>query len=306
MDSLNLKTLIEVVRTGSFSKAAENLYVTQSAVSRRIKSLEEEYGCPLLNRSGVTIKPTEAGKVVIAEARKILAIEENLVRQLENIDDRASMAFACTHPFGITHLPDILKCYMKRYSDLRDFKISFQMPYMALQGLQENKFDLIVIEHWELLDLSQYTTLSLPGDEMIFVSAPMLGLSRPVVAIDDLVQLRLYRRKEECCSWKYLTLNMQIAGRDVSEFTNTVIYDDLHVIIQSLMEGDGIALMSKDLVKKQIDEGTLCEHRVDGFNHHRKRSLIMKQLTAPNKAMSFFIDCTYASFNLETPPLLSQ
>lgn len=306
MDSLNLKSLIEVVRTGSFSKAAENLFVTQSAVSRRIKSLEEEYGCPLLDRSGVTMKPTEAGKLVIAEARKILAIEENLVRKLESRDHRDAINFACTHPFGITHLPDVLKRYMKRYSDLSDFKMSFQMPYVALQGLKDNRYDLIVIEHWALLDLSRFTALPLPGDEMIFVSSPVLGLSGPMVTIDELVRQRLYRRKEECCSWKYLTMNMEIAGRDVREFVNTVVFDDLHVIIESIKEGDGIALMSKDLVQKQIEEGTLCEHRVEGFNHHRKRSVIMKQPEVPNKAMRFLIDCIFASFDLETPALPSQ
>jgi LysR family transcriptional regulator, transcriptional activator of the cysJI operon len=303
MDSLNLKTLIEVVRTGSFSKAADNLFVTQSAVSRRIKCLEEEYGCPLLDRSGITVKPTGAGKLVIAEARKILAHEEKLIRQLKAIEEKPCMTFACTHPFGITYLPDVLKRYMKRYTDLKNFKISFEMPYKALQGLQENRFDFILIEHWELLDLSEFMTLSLPEDEMIFVSSPALGLSTPLISIDELVHQRLYRRKEECCSWKYLTLNMQIAGRDIGEFTQTVVYDDLHVIIQSLINGDGIALISKDLVQQHISEGTLCEHRVEGVNHRRKRSLILKDHAMPHTAMKVFIACIFASFGLEPPDI---
>lgn len=303
MESLNLKTLIEVVRTGSFSKAADNLFVTQSAVSRRIKYLEEEYGCPLLDRSGVAMEPTGAGKLVIAKARKILELEETLIQQLETIEEKPCATFACTRPFGIIHMPGILKRYMKKYADLKDFKISFEMPFKALKDLQENRFDMIVIEHWELLDLSRFRTLSLPEDEMIFVSSPVLGLSTPLISIDELLRQRLYRRKEDCCSWKYLALNMQIIGRDISEFTQTVIYDDLHVIIQSLMDGDGIAFISKDLVQQHISDGELCEHRLEGFNHRRMRSLVLNDSAMPHTAITYFIACIFASFGLEPPDI---
>lgn len=64
MELAYLKTLLEMVDTGSFSKAADNLYVTQSAVSRRIKFMEDQYGYPLLDRSGPNLLLTDAGTVV--------------------------------------------------------------------------------------------------------------------------------------------------------------------------------------------------------------------------------------------------
>lgn len=297
MDSLNLKSLIEVVKTGSFSKAAENLCVTQSAMSRRIRCLEEEYGCPLVDRCGVTVKPTPAGKLVMGEARKILSIEESLLRRLDEMEDDPSIAFACTHPFGISHLPKVLQRYTSKYSLLNNFKMTFDMPHRALQGLQEGAFDLIVIEHWELLDLSDFVAAALPGDEMIFVSSPRLGLDTPVARIDELIGHRLYRRKQECCSWRYLTSNMQMVGRDVSEFTNTVVYDDLHVIMESLVDGAGIALMSRDLVEKQIAAGTLVGHQVEGFNHSRMRSLLMRRDAPVSPAAQFLISSVFSAFD---------
>ena len=58
MELLYLKTLVEVVRTGSLSRAADILCVTQPAVSRRIKFLEDQYGYELLDRSGHRLRPS--------------------------------------------------------------------------------------------------------------------------------------------------------------------------------------------------------------------------------------------------------
>lgn len=303
MDSLNLKSLIEVARTGSFSKAAENLFVTQSAVSRRIKCIEEEFGCTLLDRSGVTTKPTAAGKVVISEAERILGIEENLLRRLEALEQNSAISFACTQPFGIVHLPGVLKGYTKKYSNLNNLKIAFEHPCKALEGLKEGAFDFIVIEHWDLLDQPGHLTLPLPEDEMVFVSSPKLGLPEGVVGIDELVRQRMYRRRKDCCFWKHLASSMQLAGRDVSEFSDTVTYDDLHVIMQSVIDGDGIALICRDLVKSQISEGLLREHQITGFNHRRKRTLIMAPHAARQPAINFFVSCIFSSFGADAPDL---
>ncbi|WP_284694728.1 LysR family transcriptional regulator [Geomonas sp. Red32] len=303
MDSLNLRSLIEVVRTGSFSKAAENLFVTQSAISRRIKCVEEECGHPLLDRSGPTIKPTAAGKIFIGEAEKILSLEENMLHRLDTLEHNPPIAFACTHPFGIAYLPDVLKRYTAKFPNLKNLKIAFKPPHLALDGLREGIFDFIVIEHWELLDLSGYATFPLPEGEMVFVSAPKLGLPPGTVTIDQLVKQRLYRRREDCCSWKHLAVSMQVAGHDVSEFTDTVTYDDLHVIVQSIVDGEGIALICRELVQAQIEAGVLCEHKVEGLDHRRKRTLVMNRQTVLTPGMKFLIASIFSSFGIEVPEL---
>ena len=70
METRYLKTLIAVVDCGSFSKASELLHITQSAVSQRIKFLEEHFGQQLLDRSGSKLVLTTAGGTVLLKARK--------------------------------------------------------------------------------------------------------------------------------------------------------------------------------------------------------------------------------------------
>ncbi|MBW2510418.1 MAG: LysR family transcriptional regulator, partial [Deltaproteobacteria bacterium] len=83
METRYLNTLIAAVETGTFSKAAESLHITQSAVSQRIKFLEEHFGQQLLDRSGQRLALTVAGQMVFNKARDILEKEKELLTCLQ-------------------------------------------------------------------------------------------------------------------------------------------------------------------------------------------------------------------------------
>ncbi|OGU10672.1 MAG: LysR family transcriptional regulator [Geobacteraceae bacterium GWC2_58_44] len=301
MESIYLKTLIEAVNTGSLSKAAEILCVTPSAASRRIKFLEDHYGYPLLDRSGPVLKPTQAGSLVLGKAKLLLEIEQELLHGLTEMDNKPRIAFCCTPAFGIAHLPAVLKEFMLHNADMNDLKFFFKMPNMVVEGLKEHLFDLAVIEHCACLDLKDFLTFPLPDDEMIFVSAPSLGIESAVADLDILVQQRLYSRNEGCCSKIFLDSNMQSIGRDSQEFRQIIIYDDLHLIIQAVLDGEGIAFISRSVVAKYLDDGSLRTHRVAGFRHNRKRTFVVSNAKPIDSNLTDFISCVFSAFSLPLP-----
>ncbi|HEY6007742.1 MAG TPA: LysR family transcriptional regulator [Geobacteraceae bacterium] len=298
MESGYLRTFFEVVRCGSFSKAADLLFVTQSAVSRRIKQLEERYGRRLIDRSGPVLKPTEAGWIVYENAWQMLELEKALDAQIQKLNERPTLAFACTRPFGIAYLPAALKRYMAKYEGKADFKLSFEMPPNALQGLRDGKYDLIVLEHWDDIDFTPFGAVGIGTDEMVFVSAPRLGLAAPEVSVDALVRHRLYRRREDCCSGKLLAHNMVAIGRDPGEFGKLLLFDDLHVIVESVLAGEGIAFISRSLVCNNLEDGSLREHRVAGFIHERQRTLAYRQQSDRNEALNYLVACILETFGI--------
>ena len=77
METRYLNTLVASVEAGTFSRAAELLHITQSAVSQRIKFLEEHFGQQLLDRSGQRLALTPSGQVVFAKAKDILEKSES-------------------------------------------------------------------------------------------------------------------------------------------------------------------------------------------------------------------------------------
>ena len=274
MESSYLKTLIEVARTGSLTKAAETLYITQSAVSRRVKFLEEQYGVPLLDRSGAVLTLTAAGQLVLGKARKILELERELQVKLDQLEEKKGLAFACTPAFAIVHLPEILRDFMLAQSECANLKFIPDLPGKIVAGLKNGLYELAVIEHCQCFDLSEFETAPLPGDEMVFAAAPALGLPGTEVTMDQLFAHTLYSRDEGCCSRTLLENNLRNQNRLTDEFRRIVVYDDLHFIIDALLRGQGVAFISTDLIRAHIETRRLKEYRVAGFTHQRKRTLI--------------------------------
>jgi DNA-binding transcriptional LysR family regulator len=85
---MNLRTLrafVEVVRQGGFSQAAEVVSLTQSSVSKAVKTLEEELGMPLLNRLGHKNELTAAGEIAYSRALMLLAEHTDLVAEINDL-----------------------------------------------------------------------------------------------------------------------------------------------------------------------------------------------------------------------------
>lgn len=91
MDTELLKTFLEVNRTRHFGKAADNLFVSQSAVSARIRQLEELVGTPLFTRDRNNIQPTPAGQKLIPHAERILNGWNRARQDLAQAEDNRAM-----------------------------------------------------------------------------------------------------------------------------------------------------------------------------------------------------------------------
>jgi DNA-binding transcriptional LysR family regulator len=85
MELRTLKAFVEVVRQGGFSEAAKVVFTTQSAVSKAVRQLEDEFGLPLLNRIGHRTTLTDAGEVVYRRAIAILAGRDDLLAELSEL-----------------------------------------------------------------------------------------------------------------------------------------------------------------------------------------------------------------------------
>ena len=290
MRSEYLRTLVESIATGSFSKAADNLFITQSAVSRRIKFLEEQYGYSLIDRSGPVLTATDAGRIVIEKAEKMLQLEYDLLNDLRVLSPRPGIIFCCTPSFGVAYLPAILKDFMLLKPDMSELKFFFEMPDKVVDGMRKGLYQVGVIEHNEDYDLAEFETFDLPGDDAIFVSSPQLALTDEEMTLEQLTCFDLYTRKEGCCSSKLLHYNMKKLGRDCADFNRVIYYDDLHMIIGSVLDGSGLAFVSRSVVDKLLTDGALRAHRVTGFEHAYKRTLIVNSASTSPPSLGYFIE----------------
>src|SRR4028118_700550 len=112
-----LRIFIAVVEHLHFTRAAEALYISQPAVSAAIQSLEEQYGVKLFHRIGRQIEITDAGKLLQAEAQKIIdqvSLTERGLRELNNLQ-RGELKLASSLTIGNYWLPDKISQFKREY-----------------------------------------------------------------------------------------------------------------------------------------------------------------------------------------------
>jgi len=308
METQYLRTLVVAAETGSFSKAAATLHLTQSAVSQRVKALEERYGHQLLDRSGPILRLTDVGRFVVERAQVILEKENQLVEELKNFNRKKRLSLCCTPTFGLGYLPGILNDFMLQNADVADIKFLFQTTEEAIRGLHDSEFDVAIIEHCDDFDLTPFHTVELPRDELVFISAPELGIkeSTDPIPLDYLLPFRLYTRQAGCSGNSLLMMNLQESGRDVEEFQSVFVSDDLRLIIESVRIGSGISFISRSLVESFLRDGTLRAHYVEGFRHHRSCTVVLPNRRRASdyvgSLLESFVDCVLAAVRQAKEP----
>ncbi|MDN3554777.1 LysR family transcriptional regulator [Halomonas maura] len=172
MDTQSLQAFLAVADTGSFSRAAEQLHLTQPAVSKRIAVLEGQIDARLFDRIGRRVALTEAGRLLLPRARQILVMVDDSRRALGNLEGRVagSLTLATSHHIGLHRLPPLLKTYTGRHPEVR-LDLHFLDSEQAYQGVLDGELEIAVVTLAPHPD-TQLEVVPVWVDRLCFVCAP--------------------------------------------------------------------------------------------------------------------------------------
>jgi len=121
MDLIKLKTFHTVARLGSFTRAAETLFLSQPAVSLQIKDLESDYGTPLLERVGRTVRLTPAGEALMPYVEAILHSAQSSHEAVQGIREAQAgrIRIGATSLTGVHMLPELMAEFKGRCPEVR-------------------------------------------------------------------------------------------------------------------------------------------------------------------------------------------
>ncbi|RKQ97228.1 DNA-binding transcriptional LysR family regulator [Kushneria sinocarnis] len=146
MDTQSLRAFLAVAEQGSFSLAAEQLHLTQPAVSKRVAVLESQIGARLFDRIGRHIGLTEAGHTLLPRARQILVMFDDTQRALANLHGEigGSLSLATSHHVGLHRLPPLLKAFTRDHPAVR-LDLRFLDSEQAYQEVLDGGLELAVV-----------------------------------------------------------------------------------------------------------------------------------------------------------------
>lgn len=146
MDLENLKAFYSVARCGSFSMAADELFLTQPAVSKRVANLEDSLGTVLFDRIGKSIQLTQAGRVLLPRAEAVLNQLEDARRALADLsgDVKGELHVATSHHVGLHKLPPVLRAFATQFPGV-NLKFEFLDSEVALERVLKGICELAVV-----------------------------------------------------------------------------------------------------------------------------------------------------------------
>ncbi|WP_122629279.1 LysR family transcriptional regulator [Lucifera butyrica] len=143
MDIRHLIYFAEVARCQSFTKASQTLHITQPSISKMIKTLEDELGVVLFDRSGKQVELTDAGKAVLNQSRQIIASMQNLTSELADVInlEKGNLVIGLPPMVGARFFPNAIGEFKKIYP-----RITIQLKEFGSkkieQGVEEGTLDI--------------------------------------------------------------------------------------------------------------------------------------------------------------------
>ena len=148
LDADQLKTFVAIADTGSFTRAAEIVFKTQSAVSMQMKRLEERVGRPLFGRDGRHAKLTEDGERLLDYARRIVRLNLECVASFTEADLKGRIRLGVPDDYADRYLPEILARFA-RSNPRTEVTVVCEPTPMLAERIGGGDIDLAIITHVE-------------------------------------------------------------------------------------------------------------------------------------------------------------
>src|SRR5213595_911461 len=211
MDFDQLETFIEVTRLSSFSRAAEKRFRTQPAISSQIRSLEEEIGAKLLDRSGGKVSLTAPGKLFLKYAEDTLDARKAVTTAIAETErvPRGEIVVGANEGTCLHILPEVFAEFKKLYPDV-GVQISRLERAKIMESIIDNSVDFGVVS--APVDDKRLTVVNIHRDELVIIAPPGHALCRlQQVGIADVVSSLCFFPSRDAPAMPWKTFLMSAA-----------------------------------------------------------------------------------------------
>ena len=305
--------IYEIYKTGSFSKAAKNLYISQPALSASIVKIENNLGVKLFNRSSHPITLTEAGQAYIDAIKKIQDTEREFYNKLYEISNLqiGHLTIAGANFFSSYMLPPIMKRFSKQYPAIT-FEIiesdSIELYKMAL----DNHIDLIldagtydhdiykahhILTEEILLAVPQNNPINENFKQYQFTYADIIQNrhketrdSIPISVFKDETFILLKKGHDMHARSTKICQNFDFQPK------HTIFINQLMTAYNLALHELGIVFVTDTLVKLAPPQNTLVFYKIDDKSSFRDMFLAHKKTSILTKSMEYFIETSRTVF----------
>ena len=285
IDIKYLRLIETVASEGSLSGAAKKLFLTQSALSHQLKEIELQMGTQAFHRVNKKLVITPAGNIVLAAARRILPLVENVDLELKKIaSGEMGQLRLCTECYTCYHwLPPLIKKFNLEYPNI-DIQIITENVNEPLTLLKDGKVDVALVSRVEKDNSLDYVELF--NDEMVLLMSSRDPLTQyPVILPDHFSDQVLITHSSRGKQGLIFREVLNPAGVEVRK----IVYVQLtEAVVEMVKAGIGIAVLPKWTLKPYLLNGNLAIKKIKHKGVIRKWSAATLKTNKKVNHIQFF------------------
>ncbi len=287
MISNPLKIFVTVVDHKNFSRAAEELYLSQPSVSMQIRNLENELATKLINRSPKHLELTQSGEIFYRYAKNILLLYDKAKEEIDQLSNvvTGGLKVGASNTIGEYILPFVLTEFAAQFPNV-GIETSISNTEEISQAVRANHLDLALVEGE--VNYSDLVIRPLMEDEIILVVPNQHPLARLPIVTAEHLQDQIWILRESGSGTRAFSDKL-IKDRGIG-VKKSYIMGSGQAVKQSVIAGLGIALVSNWIVRKELKARELTAIRIKGKRLTRSFSLIQLKSHELSKAMEVFTE----------------
>jgi DNA-binding transcriptional LysR family regulator len=298
IDLERLRIFIYAAENLSFSEAAKRLYLTQPTVSHHIAALEKSLNVALFERSGASVRLTEAGRMLLPWAQK-------LVRQANEVEDMMAsfdvaiagqLRIACSTTTGKYILPQLAARFRQRYANIQ-VSILACTPESVVPRLLEEEAHLAVVSSYDRCSGDLECQEFFRDAITLIVPRGHPWSLRDRIEPADLLEERIIVR--EPTSGTRRVVETELAKHDISEHDLDIFLElgNAEAIVRSVQAGYGVSFVSNLAADWAMSLGYVVSVPVAGLKLQRAIYMARRKLDSPHRPQEVFWDFVHSPSN---------
>ena len=268
-----LYSLLKVAEFGNYTRAAEQLSLTQPAVSQHIRSLEEEFKIKIFERVSNKLHITHEGETVLKYAKRILALVSNLRRELNNEKlQLRSLTIGITHTAESNAIAEALAKYANSRGGI-SLKIITDVAANLYDKLKNYEIDLAVVEG--STNDPDLVYLMLDSDCLVLAVAPEHPLTRKnVVTINDLKKERLILRLPDSGTRNLFVSSLESQNMSISDFNVMMEINNIATIKDLIRRNLGVSVLARSTCLDELKNKKIAALPIEHFSMAREINIV--------------------------------
>ncbi|MER3465497.1 MAG: LysR family transcriptional regulator [Chitinophagaceae bacterium] len=277
MFDFRLQVFHTVAKRLNFTKAAEELFITQPAVTKHIHEIENNFKVKLFDRNGTKIKLTPAGDTLLQYTEELFTVYRNLEFEMNSFTQTHSgkLKIGASTTVAQYVLPPVLAAFHKKFKDIK-VTLTINNTEQIEQALQNKEIDLGIIEGQSKKSVIKYTEFV--KDEIVLVS----NISNPLakkqtIAPEELKKIPLLLREPGSGTLEVIAHALKPSGIKIAQLQNEMQLGSTESMKLYLLHSNCMAFMSIHSILKELQNKECCIIDVKGLSIERYFNFIQLQ-----------------------------